>query len=54
MSHYCKDHPKYEAKREPSDESCHRCWQLYNYAHPEAKEVLQREYREAEELKVDL
>jgi hypothetical protein len=53
MSHYCGEHPRYEAKREPKG-ICPRCWSLYFYRHPEAKEVLQREYREAEELKVDL
>ena len=49
MSHYCKDHPKYEAKREPYG-SCRLCWKLWFYRNPEAKEVLQREYREAEDL----
>ena len=49
MSHYCGEHPRYEAKREPSG-LCGRCWQLYFYKHPEAKEVIQREYREAEDL----
>lgn len=49
MSHYCGEHPRYEAKREPSG-LCGRCWQLWFYKNPEAKEVLQREYREAEDL----
>lgn len=52
MSHYCGEHPRYEAKREPQS-SCRLCWQLYFYKNPEAKEVLQREYREAEDLLTD-
>ena len=52
MSHYCGEHPRYEGKREPSG-SCRLCWKLYMYANPEAKEVLQREYREAEDLLTD-
>lgn len=49
MSHYCQDHPRYEAKREPSG-LCGACWRLYFYKNPEAKEVLKRTYQEAAEL----
>lgn len=52
MSHYCREHPKYEAKREPSG-LCKVCWRLYAYSHPEAMEVLKREYKEAEDLLTD-
>lgn len=51
--HWCGEHPRYEAKREPAG-LCGRCWSLFFIKNPEAKEVLQREYREAEGLKVDL
>jgi hypothetical protein len=50
---WCKTHPRYSAKREPFG-LCKRCWSLYFYKNPEAKEVLQRTYREAEALKGDL
>lgn len=50
MSHYCPEHKRYEAKREPSG-LCGRCWSLWFLKNPEAKEVLQRKYREAEEIK---
>ena len=46
MSHFCRSHPRYEAKREPNS-ICGACWQLYFYKNPEAKEVLKRTYREA-------
>lgn len=49
MGHWCAEHPRYEAKREPSG-LCKMCWQLYKYAHPEAIEVLHRVYREAAEI----
>ena len=53
MSHYCGEHPRYEAKREPQS-SCRLCWKLYLYKNPEAKADLQRTYQEAEALKADL
>lgn len=53
MSHFCKEHPRYEAKREPSG-LCGACWRLYFYKNPEAKEGLMRVYREAEGLKGNL
>lgn len=49
MSHYCKEHPAYSAKREPSG-LCARCWQLWFYKNPESKEGLMRVYREAAEV----
>lgn len=49
MSHYCNEHKQYSGKREPSN-LCKTCWRLYKYSHPEAIEVLKREYREAEGL----
>lgn len=36
MSHWCTQHPKYEAKRQPNS-LCGRCWQLYFFSHPEEK-----------------
>lgn len=36
MSHYCQQHPRYEAKRKPGS-VCGRCWQLYFFSHPEEK-----------------
>ena len=52
VSHYCKEHPKYEAKREPSG-LCGKCWALYFYKNPESKEGLMRVYREAKDLLTD-
>ena len=52
MSHFCKEHPKYEAKREPSG-LCGKCWALYFYKNPESKEGLMRVYREAKDLLTD-
>ena len=52
MSHYCKEHPRYEAKREPSG-LCGKCWALYFYKNPESKEGLMRVYREAKDLLTD-
>lgn len=49
---WCGEHKQYSGKSEPKG-ICSRCWSLYFYRHPEAKEVLQREYREAEDLLTD-
>lgn len=42
MSHWCKDHVTYEAKRQPRSE-CKRCWDLYDLSHPEEKPPVVRE-----------
>lgn len=49
MSHYCKAHPRYSAKREPNS-LCGECWRLYFYRCPEAKPGLEQVYREADSL----
>ena len=49
MSHYCKSHPRYEAKREPNS-ICGRSWELFSYKNPEAKDVRKRTYQEAAEV----
>lgn len=36
MSHYCKSHPQYSAKREPNS-LCGECWKLWHYRCPERK-----------------
>ena len=46
---WCDQHPTYTAKREPAG-LCGRCWQLWFYKNPEAKDVLQRTYQEAGDL----
>lgn len=49
MSHFCRSHPRYQAKGEPTG-TCQACWRLYFYRCPEAKEVLKRTYQEAAEV----
>ena len=36
MSHFCKVHPTYSAKREPNS-LCGTCWTLYFYRCPEQR-----------------
>lgn len=36
MSHWCKSHPRYEAKREPNS-VCGDCWHLWHLKNPELK-----------------
>jgi hypothetical protein len=36
MSHWCVDHPKYEAKREPNA-ACGRCYELWRLCNPERR-----------------
>lgn len=36
MSHWCKLHPRYEAKREPNS-VCGDCWHLWHLKNPELK-----------------
>jgi len=36
MSHFCKDHPRYEAKREPKA-LCGDCYRLWFLKNPELK-----------------
>lgn len=36
MSHWCKTHPAYSAKREPRS-LCGHCWMLYFLKNPELK-----------------
>jgi len=37
MSHWCKSHPQYAARRQPAS-YCSRCWQLWHFRCPELKE----------------
>lgn len=49
MSHWCKSHPRYSAKREPNS-LCGDCWAIWFYRCPEAKPALQQVYAEAEKI----
>ncbi len=40
MSDWCKEHPRYSAKRMPNS-ICGECWKLYFIRNPEDKERLQ-------------
>ncbi len=42
MRDWCKEHPKYEAKRKPGS-TCGTCWHLYFLKNPEAKPSAGRE-----------
>ncbi|MDH5667851.1 MAG: hypothetical protein OEY86_07570 [Nitrospira sp.] len=50
MSDWCKEHPRYSAKRTPNS-VCGRCWVLYFIKNPEEKDRLRETYREAEGLR---
>lgn len=50
MSHWCKHHPRYEAKRTPKA-LCGDCWQLYFLRHPENKPHFIDTYRDLDKLR---
>lgn len=52
MGHYCKEHPRYEAKRKPGS-ICGRCWELYFLRNPEEKRVAIESYAELEKMRED-
>ena len=53
MSHYCKEHPRYEGKRTPGS-ICKLCWKLYFIRNPEDKPRLLDTYRDCEKLREHL
>lgn len=50
MSHWCKQHPRYAAKRTPGS-VCGDCWALFFLKNPEEKDRLKETYQEAERLR---
>lgn len=50
MSDYCKEHPRYSAKREPNS-ICGTCWRLWGLRNPELKHDGDRIRAEAMEAK---
>lgn len=52
MMHWCKEHPRYEAKRRPGS-LCGKCWQLWFMRNPEQKVVAQESYVELSKMRED-
>lgn len=52
MSHWCKTHPAYSAKREPKS-LCGQCWMLFFFKNPEEKPVVLETFMELEKMKED-
>lgn len=52
MSHYCKSHPRYEAKRK-SGSTCRACWKLYFLKNSEEKQEVLDTYEELAKMKGD-
>lgn len=50
MSHWCKQHPRYAAKRMPNS-LCRKCFLLFFLKNPEDKDRLREQYVEAEKLR---
>lgn len=52
MSHWCKSHPRYEAKRKPRS-TCEDCWKLYFLKNPDEKQEVLDTYEELAKMKGD-
>lgn len=51
MSHWCKDHPRYEGQNRKPGSGCKRCWELYFLRNPEEKQEVMDTYEELAKMK---
>lgn len=52
MMYWCKEHPRYSAKRKPGS-LCGRCWALWFLRNPEERTIVQESYEDLSKMRED-